>query len=1598
MAASNSTPIQLYYSNTPGTAPANTNLIIGELAINVPDGIIYYLDSTNSVNVIARTSAAAGQFANVTFGDGSKQYTAGASWNYVNAVNAMVQTAITDITYLQGVNNQQNTVISNTQTYANGAYIRANAGFDFANSVYSNYAYPAYVSTQNQGGVDAQQNTNIGLAGSYANGAFTKSNTNATAITALQGVDLTQNTNTTLVGNYANAAFVQANTNASDIVALQGVNVTQNARISAANTLAWAAFDYANTIIATGGSIDGVARFTANAAFDEANTNSLAITALQSVNITQNTTIQSAFDKANTNATLITNLQGVDAGQNTFITNVGVFANGAFAKSNTNALAITDLQNVNLTQNTTVQASFDKANTNALAITALQGVDAGQNTAITNVGVYANGAFVTANNAVANTTNITVANNITIPGQANVYHRLSVGTGSYQVLPNLIAQFTGTSDTYSQINQQNLSGKGTGDVVITADNGTDSVNYADMGMAGSIYDNTSPNAFPMVQPNDGYFMVVGNPGQNYGGNVYFGTSGSGSYGDIVFIQGNNYDQIARFKNGANVEFYRPMVANSFTTKDGIDVVTYTNTANTYLKGLIDTKVNKTGDTINGTLTINNTASANALVVTGNVVISQDLRVSGNLFIGGNSTSISSNNLTLQDSLIYVANSNPTNVVDIGIVGSFTSDKYQHTGLVRDAHDGIWKLFSNVVAEPTSTIDFDNAVYDSIKVGGIESPSATIYGINVIPYINAAFSTANTAWTTANNKVATVSGTSGRISSTGTTDITIDLATTGVTGGTYTFPSLQVDSYGRIITISNQTPVTKFNNRSGNVALTSGDVTVALGYTPVDSSVYTTGLSTQSDIDSTQNTNISLTGSYANSAYTKANNTGVYANGAYVRANSGFGVANNALNTAISAFDGANTNASLIVSLTDEVTSSFDTANLGLSYASSGYLKANNVGNYANGAFARANSGFGVANNAAIFANGAYQLSNTNSSSITLLSDELTIAYDTTNSAYGQANTGTILANSAFAKANNSGIFANGAFTKANTVGVTAGAAFDTANLVGIFANAAFDMANTAYTVGGGAGAFANGAFATANAAFVQANNALSYATNAGNYANGSFVTANNALTTATNSGVYANGAFTQANAAFDAANTAYSLGGVLVGTYANGAFVQANSAFGKANSAYTLADSSFAKANSAYDASVTNATNITNVGIYANGAYTRANTAGSFANSAFGLANTANTLAVSSFDLGNTTYALVVPAFNTANNSGVYANGAYTQANSALTYANNAGTFANGAFAFANTVYSNYAYPAYANTLDLASVNLKQNTDITLTGSYANGAFTQANAAFGKANNVGNYANGAFDRANAGFDVANSATISAVAAFSAANNNAAAITTLQSVDAGQNTVIGIVFNVANAAFDAANTGTVAVAAYTRANAAFSAANTNASNITVIQGVDSWQNTYIQTVDSNATSAFGQANAAYVLANSAYAYANTLVTGGTSIDGWARGQANAAFNTANASFNATNTSISLATSAFAKANSIVAPTYYTGTTPPSNPSTSAIWYKTDTDVMYEWITSDGTNYYWIDIDSPTVSVGNTTISYTYTGYGRAAAMAMVFGGF
>ncbi len=215
---------------------------------------------------------------------------------------------------------------------------------------------------------------------------------------------------------------------------------------------------------------------------------------------------------------------------------IGTFAAEAFTTDTTNAIS-----NTVSTVSTTANAAYNTANTGYIQANAAYATAnasfACSNNKVSKAGDTMTGTLVI--NVASNLDALTVSNNnittialrpdghLELYGEANVRERLSVGSGSYTILPNLISQFTGNSALYSQVNQQNLNANGTGDFVITTNNGSDTVNYADMGMAGNTYNNTTFNAFPFVNPNDGYFLIVGNDSQNFGGNVFYGTTGSG---------------------------------------------------------------------------------------------------------------------------------------------------------------------------------------------------------------------------------------------------------------------------------------------------------------------------------------------------------------------------------------------------------------------------------------------------------------------------------------------------------------------------------------------------------------------------------------------------------------------------------------------------------------------------------------------------------------------------------------------------------------------------------------------------------------------------------------------------------------------------------------------------------------------------------------------------------------------------------------------------------------------------------------------------------------------------------------------------------------
>lgn len=121
------------------------------------------------------------------------------------------------------------------------------------------------------------------------------------------------------------------------------------------------------------------------------------------------------------------------------------------------------------------------------------------------------------------------------------------------------------------------------------------------------------------------------------------------------------------------------------------------------------------------------SSSGALVVTGGLGVGQSAYIAGGLQVGGDFTvagqftTTASDSLILNDPFVFLANANPGDNLDTGFVSSYDDGfDVRYTGLFRDITDGDYKLFNNLLAQPTTTVDTGNVSFRfaNLRVGNI----------------------------------------------------------------------------------------------------------------------------------------------------------------------------------------------------------------------------------------------------------------------------------------------------------------------------------------------------------------------------------------------------------------------------------------------------------------------------------------------------------------------------------------------------------------------------------------------------------------------------------------------------------------------------------------------------------------------------------------------------------------------------------------------------------------------------------------------------------------------------------------------------------------
>lgn len=193
----------------------------------------------------------------------------------------------------------------------------------------------------------------------------------------------------------------------------------------------------------------------------------------------------------------------------------------------------------------------------------------------------------------------------------------------------------------------------------------------------------------------------------------------GTYGGTTNVPVFTVDSKGRLTYAANTTISTDLSIAGNTGTDVVSLLSETlqftggTGINTVVAGNAVTIYNTGVTSISGTTNEIEVSASNASVQVGlpnDVIIGNDLTVTGNLVVQGTAITMNTATLTVEDPLVKFGNSNPSDTLDIGFFGQYTSSGTKFAGLFRDASDsGKFKLFTDLTVDPTSNI-IDTASY------------------------------------------------------------------------------------------------------------------------------------------------------------------------------------------------------------------------------------------------------------------------------------------------------------------------------------------------------------------------------------------------------------------------------------------------------------------------------------------------------------------------------------------------------------------------------------------------------------------------------------------------------------------------------------------------------------------------------------------------------------------------------------------------------------------------------------------------------------------------------------------------------------------------
>src|SRR5574343_162024 len=558
--------------------------------------------------------------------------------------------------------------------------------------------------------LDGNASGNVSIDGS-ANVLLSVDVNYATTAATADYATLAETSNSTVIANNANNA-INATTAVSATIANTANNAI-NATVSVSATIANSANNAINAQVSTFATLANSANIATSA--NNAINATTAVTATTasfadnagnanvSINSTNSTNANVALFSANagnanvsTYATLSERSNSAviaNSANNAINATVSVYA--TLAETSNSAVIANDANNAinaTISQNAVFAFLAETANSTVSADSAAFAESANHastsdyavNATNANISVYATLAETSNSAVIANTANtLTTARTISIGGAVN-------GSGSFNGSANV-------------------------NIVTTIDFANVSVKLAD---------NTTGDYVNNVIAGNG-ITITGQGGECANITVTMGLTAvtPGVYGGANQIPTFNVDARGRLINAGNVAISTDVLIGGNSGSDTVSTgevlrIVGTNNLSTSVSGntvtITDsgiTRVDGTANQIQASANVGNITLSlpTNLVAPGNVTIQGQLNVLGNISTTNFVT------VTAEDTMIKLANNNSvSDAVDIGFYGQYNSGGLKFAGLVRDASDGVFKLFKDISTEPDNVINFTNVAIATIR--------------------------------------------------------------------------------------------------------------------------------------------------------------------------------------------------------------------------------------------------------------------------------------------------------------------------------------------------------------------------------------------------------------------------------------------------------------------------------------------------------------------------------------------------------------------------------------------------------------------------------------------------------------------------------------------------------------------------------------------------------------------------------------------------------------------------------------------------------------------------------------------------------------------